>query len=225
MKKHKNRVYVDKSTIPTIGNGLFANKNIKKGSVIANFKGKLRKPGKHINNHRSNISFDDKYILDCAENDLASYANDIINFTKTRRKLMETLRRNEPFYKKHPNSKINSEIRIDNDLHKAWLVATDNILIDEEIFCHYSFCYWFCIEISQIGFLQEDEIEQNGFPEKIFEYPAFNQYIKEFYPKMIDLEIIQDENSYNVVVHIKNKGNIILQMPNYAKKISKIYMV
>ena len=51
-----NKVYIKESIIPRIGNGLFAKQNINKGSIIGEFKGKLRKPcEKIISNHSLSI--------------------------------------------------------------------------------------------------------------------------------------------------------------------------
>lgn len=95
-------MYEKESSVPNIGKGLFAKTNIKKGSIIVEFKGKLRKPNEHslIKDGRSNIYFEDDYVLECPENDLASYANDAINFTRKRRKLMETLRKKRTIIQK-----------------------------------------------------------------------------------------------------------------------------
>jgi hypothetical protein len=36
--------------------------------------------------------------------------------------------------------------------------------------------YWYKTEIKKVGFLQEDEIDKNGFPDNIYDYPAFISY-------------------------------------------------
>ena len=65
MKKRLDKVYAKESTEPSMGKGLFAKSNIKKGSIIVEFKGKLRKPNDNITNQRSNIYFEDEYVLEC----------------------------------------------------------------------------------------------------------------------------------------------------------------
>ena len=44
----KIKVYAKKSTVPDSGIGLFAITNIKKDSIIVEFKGKLKKPLKFV---------------------------------------------------------------------------------------------------------------------------------------------------------------------------------
>lgn len=218
------KVYVKESNVQNIGKGLFANTDIKKGSIIVEFKGKLRKPKDSLIDQRSCIYFNDNYILECPADDLASYANDAINFTKKHRKLMEALSKNEPLYKKHKDTKINASIKLNDKLHRAFLIAEDDIVPNEEIFCHYGFNYWFQTEITKIGFLQEDIIDKNGFPEMIFMYPAFKEYIKEFYPKVNKIEAHETDEFYDVVVYLSDGNNIIMPMTNYAKKISRIQL-
>ena len=222
--KRQDKAYVKESTVPGIGKGLFAIKDIKKDSIIAEFKGRLRKPGDVIKSTRSNIYFEDEYILECPDNDLASYANDAINFPKERRQLLKTLNKAEPLYKKHPTARVNAGIKINNNLHRVFLVADEDIAVNEEIFCHYGFKYWFAQEITKLGFMEEDEIEQNGFPEKIFDYPAFHAYIKEFYPKTTGIMAIPFRDFYDVVVQFEGGERVTMPMVNYAKMISKQYM-
>ncbi len=221
-QKKPSKVHSQDSTIPSIGKGLFASTNIKKGSIIVEFKGKLRRPGENINSSRSNIYFHDEYILECPPTDLASFANDAINFTRSRRKLMETLTSNEPFYKKHPNAKVNADIKINNNLHRAFLIAMDDINVGEEIFTHYGFMYWFKQEISEIGFLQEDEIEENGFPEKIFEYPAFLSYIKDFFPDYESHEVKLYGDAFDFIIKLKSGSFYVVMIENFANKIQRI---
>ena len=45
-------------------------------------------------------------------------------------------------------------------MHRAFLEATDDIKQHEEIFTHYYFEYWFMQEFTEVGFLQEEEIEK-----------------------------------------------------------------
>ena len=200
-KSKKDNIYIKKSTIPNIGNGLFAKKNIKSGTIIIKFTGKLRMPSEKILSSRSNIYFIDEYVLECPLSDLASFANDSIDFTKESRKLMKALKSTEPFYKKYNNTKINLYIKTNSKLHRAYLVATEDINENEEIFCHYGFQHWFKKEITEIGFLQENEIERNGFPEKIFEYPAFTGYVNEFYPTNIRFEIKPFKSMHVVIIY------------------------
>lgn len=208
--KKKPNVYVKESTIPNIGKGLFAKRNIKSDMIIVKFTGKLRMPHEKILSSRSNIYFVDGYVLECPISDLASFANDAIDFIKESRQLIKALQSTDPFYKKNNNTQINSYIKTNSKLHQAYLVSIRDIKENEEIFCHYGFQYWFKKEITEIGFLQEIEIEQNGFPEKIFKYPAFVNYLYEFYPKNIRFEIKQFKNMYVVIIYFDNYHNIAM---------------
>jgi SET domain-containing protein len=202
------KVYPSDSTIPGIGKGLFAKTLIKKDSVIAEYKGKLRKPNEHI--------------LECPPNDLASYANDAINFTGKRRQLIASLKSSEPFYKKHQNANVNATIKINDNLHRAFLIASNDINIDEEIFCHYGFIYWFKVELSTVGFLEEKEIEENGFPEKIFEYEAFISYIRHFYDDYKKHEVEPYGNNYDFIIHSNSGGYYIIPMENFSNLIERV---
>ena len=213
----------DNDTDVNIGKGLFALCNIAKGSIIAEYKGKLLKPEDPGTSSRSNIYFNDEYILECPESDIASYANDPILFTRKNRKLMEALHSDQPFYQIHPKARINAEIKINDNLHRAFLMAATDIIEGEEIFCHYGFMYWFRNEITKVGFLEEEEIERNGFPEKIFEYPGFISYVKEFYPDYLRHEVRPFRDMYDFIVHLKNGHFVVMPIENFASQISKKY--
>jgi SET domain-containing protein len=223
-RKRPIKVYAKESTVPDIGKGLFAKVDIKKGSIIVEYKGKLRKPHEKTTSSRSNIYFNDEFVLECPANDLASFANDTINFTNVRRQLMKSLMSDEPFYKKHSNTKINATIKINDNLHRAFLIAFDDIKTNEEIFCHYGFMYWYKKEISKIGFLQEDEIEKNGFPQNIFEYPAFLSYIKEFYPDYVRHEIKPFGENHDVIIHLDDDQYVVMMIENFANDIEKQFI-
>ena len=214
------KTYVKESTIPNCGKGLFANKFIKEGQIIEYYTGILKK--KNIIGTRSNIYFDDGTIMQCFDNDKASFANDAIKFDNKRRKLMETLKSEIPFYDTYPNICINAEINIINKRKKAYLKATKDIKPDEEIFCHYGFKYWLIQEL-QYGFLQEEEIEKNGFPDNIFHFPAFKKYVEKFYPDCIQCKVNQDENQdFMIVLECKFNKTLRIPIPNLKKSMQKI---
>jgi hypothetical protein len=96
----KSKVYTKQSGIPSYGQGLFAGVDIKKGFIIDEYKGKVKSPGAKITSNRSNIQFADGFVLECSTNNLASFANDGINFPTETRQLMATLKSNKPFYEK-----------------------------------------------------------------------------------------------------------------------------
>jgi hypothetical protein len=135
--------YVSQSSIPNSGNGLFARKTIKKGAIIAEFKGKIVQKGDDDSeDSNSVVDFQDGFVLVCDGTDVAaSFANDFIQFPTTRRKLMESLRSNTPFYSIHPNATRNSNIDLDTAHHRAFLVASTKIRCGKEIFTHYGFNY------------------------------------------------------------------------------------
>jgi len=126
-------------------------------------------------------SDNDEYILECYDNNLASFANDIIIYPTIKRSLTEILQTNEPFYEKYPDTKINSKIVINNNQHNVFLMAVTDINPGEEIFCHYGFSYWFSLEFSN-----------NTLSRKIYECTAFENYIKEFYPTCTGYSIGDD---------------------------------
>lgn len=216
----QNNVYKNTSKITSLNNGLFAKRDIKAGEKYAEFVGELYGPNQHTNNHRSTIRFSDGYLLSCGLDDLASFANDCINSPLERRKLLSTLESNEPFYCKYPNTIQNSELVLDDDNHRAYLVAIQDIKKDDECWIHYGFLYWFEQERLK-GFLQEDSTTETKFPNaKIFEYPAFKSYLKEFYPSMLTYEITKGLDSKHCVkIILPNKTCIYLDIPNYGFEI------
>ncbi|BCS82791.1 SET domain protein [Cotonvirus japonicus] len=230
-KSNKNvKVYAKTSTIPEIGLGLFAKKLIKTGSIISEYRGQLRNTFTDIENNRSVIYFNDDTFLECFDNDLASYANDAINFTGKRRKIMDDLRSNHPFYAKHENATVNSTIKVNTKLHRAWLLALNDIQPDQEIFCHYGFSYWFGTEISKLGFSQEQEIDEKGFPDKIFQFPAFVAYLNEFYPDHTNCLVKPYYDDHELVIEFGSDGKkcdnyIVMILKNYSKLIEKIECV
>ena len=182
----KEFVEVKPSKVKQFGKGLFATKDIKANSIIAKYKGKLVKPNTPDTepNNKSIILFNDGTKLYCYQDNPASFANDCVQITNKRRKLLANLKKKKPFYKMHPGTSWNADIMLDDkgNRHKAYLKARTDIKAGEEICCHYSFAYWFNYECFRIGFKIEDEIERNGFPDKIFAYPGFVEYMKLFYP-------------------------------------------
>jgi SET domain-containing protein len=219
----KNKTVVKNSTIPNIGKGLFAKKNIKCGEIIVKYTGIVKKPGQKSSSNRSNIMFLDGYHLDCPESCRASFANDPIKFTHKRRKLMESLKSDKPFYDIYDNCRVNAEIYLDNEKHRAFLIAQTEIKKDEEIFTHYGFPYWFNQELC-IGFLGEDEIEENGFPETIHQYPGFLNYIKKFYFNFTKLEAESLPSSTHLKIILKGDSSITMDIPNYKKIIQRVEM-
>lgn len=213
------------STIKDGGNGLFTKDQIKKGAVIAEFRGELVAPNvKKQGNNRSIVYFNDGYRLYCDEDDLASFANDCVEFPTVRRKLMKTLRTCEPFYQKHEYANLNAEIilRESDGQHKAFLVAAMDIKRNEEIFCHYGFIYWFFKEATELGFLEEKEIDMKGFPENLHTYVAFDKYIKTFYPDVKKWTAVKIFGKYLVTVKFKGKGRLYINMPNCKERFTRV---
>ena len=213
--KNDTRTYIKTSSIPNAGNGLYANIPIKKGDRILRLKGVVRKPGQRCKSSRSNIYFNDGYILECSPTDQASFANDPINIPDRRRRLIKALKSDEPFYAIQENTSVNVVIEIKNKKHRAFLIAQQYIQKDEEIFRHYWFSYWFARELHR-GFPQEDEIDEHGFPETFHQYPAFINYLKLVYPDCTHITANVSKNSSEVLVH---RGIFVVHIPipNYRK--------
>jgi SET domain-containing protein len=213
-KKHIQK----QSNIKNTGLGLFAKNAIKKGSWIAEFKGKLYPPEATIKNQRSNIYFNDEYILSCDENDLASFANDCINFVTKRRKLVEEMNKKKPFYEKHEGTVVNASIHLceKNSMHKAYLVATQDIKKDEEIYVHYGFIYWFNQEMEK-GFLPEKCVDENGFPEDLYGRPGFSAYIRTFYADSLLYKIMKNtDDEFMCAIEFSDTA-IHIPLPNCNK--------
>lgn len=216
-----SKVYIKLSTIPNAGKGLFALENIPNKSIIATFKGKLRTTKDKVTNSRSVIRFSDDIYLECDDTDIPSYANDPINFKTERRKLYEALNSDKPFYDMHPGTCINSYIHTMQKKHKVCLVATKDILKDQEIFCHYGFPTWFMTEYMR-GFLYEEKMDIDGFPRLIYSYPAFKSYINVFYPTCETYKIeTYDDGVCDVSLVHDNKEITTIHLINYASIMRK----
>lgn len=215
------KVYEGQSIIPNIGKGLFAARDIAKDEVIVEYLGELLKPDQKPRNDRSNIYFNDGTILCCHDNDLASFANDCIDAPTNPRRLIGSLRKSKPFYERYQGANLNAEIHLEEDQHKAFLYARQDIKKDEEIFCHYGFPYWFNYEATNIGFELEKEVERNGFPDDLFKYAAFHAYVKDFYPNSKGFEYKQGGQGFIVMVRFEGEKGLILQMPRLSQCFSK----
>ena len=136
-KSKKNEVvdpallFVKVSTLPNCGKGLFTKVDIKKGSLIVEYKGEKitwAEGLKRNENHAFQSPYlfyitaknciDAEYTLDA----LARYANDAKGYTNS-------------------NFNNNAQITFDEH-HHICLIATRNIKAGEEIFCSYGKRYW-----------------------------------------------------------------------------------
>jgi hypothetical protein len=207
-----NKLYVKPSSIPGIGDGLFAKKSFKSGSVIIQLDGVLRGPEDPPKNSKTVIRFIDGSTLECPNDGLITFANDVIKFPGTSRNLLEALESSEPFYDKH--CEINAIIDLNNENHTAMLLATRNIKPNEEIFIHYGFQYWFEYELLNDGFLKDEDDEK--FPSEIFNYPAFLAYVRTFYPKMTSVDTYRDTDEDIVVISL-GRETIEMPMRDYSK--------
>jgi hypothetical protein len=218
----KPKAYAAKSLIVPKEKGLFASKYIKKGDIIVEFKGKLIRPNEQSKQSRSNIGFTDGYRLSCGNDDLGSFANDIIDFPTKPRKLIEDLKKSEPFYKRHSGFALNAKIKINDQLHRAFIEAIEDIKPNEEILCHYGFTIWFVREIQTVGFIEEPEYAEEGFPEKIHEMPGFIEYVKLFYPKSRNLDIAKAPDGYSVIVCMDEEKNVLINIPDFRETFRKV---
>ena len=89
--------------------------------------------------------------------------------------------------------------------HRAYLIADTNINKDEEIFCHYGFVYWFMLECSRIGFLEEEAIESGNYDDNYTKYPGFIAYVNTFYPDNIGIETFRENG--DIVCYINLPEN------------------
>lgn len=213
------KVYLKESGIPNSGQGLFAAEDIEANSLIVEYLGDIVSPNETLKDSRSNLYFDDGYILHSHKDNLASFANDCVEAPVKSRKLIGSLKRNESFYKRFNGFKVNAEIDLDQKNHKAFLYSKFPIKKDEEIFCHYGFLYWFNHEAINFGFDFEKEIERKGLPEDIFKYRAFHLYVKEFYPGSTTLDVLKTEEGWSISINFEDGKKLLLNMP----KISNLF--
>jgi SET domain-containing protein len=220
-----SKTYVSYSNIPNSGLGLFAKTTIKKGAKIAEFKGILKSPDQDVADKRSNILFNDGWMLSCPETDRASFANDCICVPLERRKLMESLKSTTtPFYEMHRKSNLNASISLDDGNHRAFLVSNKNIKKGDEIFVHYGFVFWFTRELEN-GFLQEDDIDEHGFPETFHQYPAFLNYLKLVFPDYtkITAQVSDDGDESMVTVQLQDLSTrYFIPIPNYRRMVKRV---
>lgn len=208
MPKRFDKTFVKESTIPEYGQGLFAKVNIKKGCIIAEFKGRLLTPKEYIKPNKSVVRFNDNTVLYCHHNNNASYANDGIMFPKQQRCLLDVLQSNEPFYKKYAD--INAALKINDKQHRAYLIAIYDIHANQEIFTHYGFLYWFGMEASQFTWRKSSASNVDLY-KPISEYPGFIAYVSEFYP----LSHVKATNFTNVGydIYITTLDNTVVIVP------------
>lgn len=126
--KEEDYLYIQKSQIENSGNGLFTAIEIYKEEIISIFKGKIITNTEaesivKLNEDKYFINLLDGTILDSNTVDcFAKYANDSNGFIKSK-------------------YKNNSKISLD-EAKNVCLIATKNIISNEEIFCSYGKRYW-----------------------------------------------------------------------------------
>lgn len=207
-----DRTIVAKSIIPDAENGLFANVDIKKGEVIEEFREEFC-TGNTATNSRSTIAFIDNTYLSCHSDCKASFANDAIDFPKERRLIYKAIISDEPLYGKHRGTTVNAYIDLDDDNHRAYLVAKKDISKGDEIFCHYGFMYWFMTEVDR-GLIPETELITHGIPSRFFDYPSFHKYIMIFYPEMKSFYVKEYPNYYDLYIKTDDmNGGYIIAVP------------
>lgn len=229
-KAHEERVYgyVKESNIPGAGKGLFALHDIKKGQVIAQFKGIVHSPDSIDRkiDPRSTIYFSDGSVLVSSEKDIASYANDPIVFDcdpANIRPLFPALKSTEPFYKMHPGTRINAVLKntFQRDKHKAYIVADSDIVKDEEIFVHYGFNYWFVYEFKERGFLPDADMISGEFSDNMTDYPAYIACLNLFYPENTSITKVdhKGERFYNINFAGSGGSSVTMKGPNLREMI------
>ena len=134
-KLETKSLYVDSSTIPNSGKGLFAKRDFKKGEFICKFTGEIIDSDelykRDIGGPRSHYFIDmgNKTLDVYKSKGLARYANDAEGLTKIKGK------------------KNNSSIYMDDDEKYVYIAATKNIKAGEEIFVSYGKDYWKNIDL------------------------------------------------------------------------------
>jgi SET domain-containing protein len=215
---------VKQSTIQDNGLGLFATKQIKANQIISEFIGKLFSPGNKSNTNSKNIiHFSDGYTLYSDSDCQASFANDCLMFPTGNRKLVYSLGLTESFYQKNPNAKQNATIRLNeaNGQHRAYLFSLTDIQEGDEIFCHHGFQHHFEKESAYIGFRHEDYIEKNGFPANIHLFPAFDKYIKTFYPYLKKWSAKKSGDGHLIMIDC-GTYTVYQMLPDYSKLFTKV---
>lgn len=234
-KLQNNHVYVAKSNVASGADkyGLFAKHDIKKDSLIVEFKGRHMAQSDVPNNQsEASINFNDGTCLVLHKNDLASFCKDCIMFPTHRRKLMKALKSSKPFYKIAPHTTHNARLilserarscveqRNKKYTNRAFLKASCDIAKDQEICTHYGISYYFYKECNTIGFIQEGSIAKNGFPESLHTFPAMKSYFKLFYPDVVRIEVT-DEDATHIYVSVIEKDDAgLLNIP--FPKLNKI---
>ncbi|MCX7728395.1 MAG: SET domain-containing protein [Bacteroidia bacterium] len=120
---------IKKSQLPSAGKGLYTTKNIKKDSIIIEYRGEIidwKEYGKRVKEDKDGymVFINRKKCIDAYNTPQykARYANDAEGLIKIK------------------NLKNNAEYQIIND--KVYIVATRDIKAGEEIFVSYSKDYW-----------------------------------------------------------------------------------
>ena len=206
------------STLSSSSDGLFAERPIQAGTVIAHFRGQLIDPKtKYTDDGKRNvILFNDGFRLFCHADDRASCANDCVAAPSTPRGLLEALRSGEAFYRCHPLATLNAQVilRESDEGHTAHLVARRDIDQGEEIFSHRGFAFWFWKEASELGFLKEREIEERGFPETLHESRAFDAYLRSFYPDLESWTAEEFLGMTYVRIKFKESESVLMEVPS-----------
>jgi len=74
------------------------------------------------------------------------------------------------------------------------------------------------------GFLHEDEIRRNGYPSKIHEYPAFVNWIKEFYPGISYYTVTPYGNFYDLFMTYPDNNKVLIPLFDFAQEMHNIYI-
>lgn len=218
---NKENVYIKESTIPGIGKGLFAKKEIKQNEIIAFFTGTVKRITDHTKDQRSNIFLGNGLVLECDADNEATFCNDLILFPKEKRELITLIETDKPFYTKLHGSQISAELTMEHlpDGKCIFLKAVCDINRDSEIFCHYGFGFWFVTEIKR-GFIIDRERKAYDPFKNIHQLASFTSYLNEFYPGYTKLETKFDpeRNATSIKITFANGRDFVMPMENYYDK-------
>lgn len=126
MKQELNHLFVDKSSIPSAGSGLFTSRNIEKGELVIEYTGDIT-TWEEVRHDAENLYIyfvNDNYVINAKEHPeaIARYANDAQGLTR-----LPDLHNNSRF--------INIRGRI-------FIKATKHIQAGSEILVNYGKSYW-----------------------------------------------------------------------------------
>ena len=126
MKPDKKHLYVDKSTIPSAGEGLFTSVDIEKGELVIEYTGEITtwEDVRHDSNNLYIYFVSEEYVINAKDRpeDIARYANDAHGLTRV--------------------NGLHNNCKFVNINGRIFIKATKKISAGDEIFVNYGKTYW-----------------------------------------------------------------------------------